>query len=109
MAEFKECKEHDDLRHVEIDVLIPKRMREKARVEKCADEVKAFSECCASSSFAMVLKCREQNAALKSCLTRWYKDQDFFNMCKEEYLAERKEYLKSGKTKKQRRLEGTLS
>ncbi|XP_070534620.1 COX assembly mitochondrial protein homolog [Ptychodera flava] len=99
----------DELRHVEKEVLIPKKMREKARDEKCVEEVKAFSECCKSSSFAMVLKCRPENAALKQCMTRWYKDPEFFDQCKQEYLAEREEFRKTGKTQKQRRLEGALS
>ncbi|PSN34477.1 COX assembly mitochondrial protein [Blattella germanica] len=30
------------LRHVEIEVLIPKKMREKAREEKCSEEVKGM-------------------------------------------------------------------
>uniref|UniRef100_A0AAZ1XJW7 COX assembly mitochondrial protein n=1 Tax=Oreochromis aureus TaxID=47969 RepID=A0AAZ1XJW7_OREAU len=61
--------EETHLRHVEKDVLIPKKMREKAK-ELCADKVEAFSHCCKESGFFMVFKCREENAALKECLTR---------------------------------------
>ncbi|KAM9310853.1 COX assembly mitochondrial protein homolog isoform 2-T2 [Pholidichthys leucotaenia] len=92
------------LRHVEKDVLIPKVMREKAR-ERCVDKVEAFTACCKESGFFMVFKCREENAALKECLTRYYQDPAFFEECKQEYLQEKLEYETTGipsKNRKQR-------
>ncbi|XP_066534422.1 COX assembly mitochondrial protein homolog [Hoplias malabaricus] len=89
------------LRHVEMDVLIPKKMREKAR-ERCSQEVKAFSTCCKESGFLMVLKCREQNSVLKDCLTKHYKDPEFFELCKQEYLQEKLEYERTGIPAKKR-------
>uniref|UniRef100_A0A8C4SLE3 COX assembly mitochondrial protein n=1 Tax=Erpetoichthys calabaricus TaxID=27687 RepID=A0A8C4SLE3_ERPCA len=90
------------LRHVEKDVLIPKLMREKAR-QRCSEKVRDFTHCCQESGFLMVLKCREENAALKECLTSHYKDPHFFEECKQEYLQEREEYRKTGIPAKNRR------
>lgn len=71
-------------------------MREKAKAEKCVEEVKKFTECCSSHSVLMVVKCRAENAALKSCLTKWYEDEDFKRQCKEEYLEERSRFRSTG-------------
>ncbi|XP_073534126.1 COX assembly mitochondrial protein homolog [Phyllobates terribilis] len=87
--------EDHGLRHVEKDVLIPKLMREKARV-RCAEQVEAFSKCCQENGFLMVVKCRDENAALKECLTKHYNDPTFYEECKQEYLKEREEYRKTG-------------
>lgn len=76
--------------------MIPKKMRDKAKEEKCIEEVKQFSECCKDNSIFMVVKCRKENAALKECLTKWYGDEDFKNLCKEEYLNERSEFRRTG-------------
>nr|XP_053649012.1 COX assembly mitochondrial protein homolog [Cherax quadricarinatus] len=65
------------LRKVEIEVCIPKKMRDIARSEKCATEVEEFTKCCKDSSFSMVVKCRPQNTALWDCLTKWYNDEGF--------------------------------
>ncbi|XP_076594311.1 COX assembly mitochondrial protein homolog [Chaetodon auriga] len=83
------------LRHVEKDVLIPKMMREKAK-ERCAEKVEAFNHCCKETGFLMVFKCREQNAALKECLTSHFKDPAFFEECKQEYIQERLEFERTG-------------
>lgn len=71
-------------------------MRELARTEKCTQEEADFSECCKKSSLAMVIKCRGENNKLKSCLAKWYQDEDFKKFCTEEYLKERSEYRKTG-------------
>lgn len=84
------------LRKVEVEVMIPKLMRDRAKETKCVDEVKAFTECCKSSSILMVVKCRTQNSALKDCLANWYKDEGFKKECTEEYLALRSEFRRTG-------------
>ncbi|KAJ3645023.1 hypothetical protein Zmor_022716 [Zophobas morio] len=94
--------EDTSLRRVEIDVMIPKKMREIARDEKCKDYVEKFTECCKNSNVLMIFKCRAENAALKDCLTRWYEDEGFKNRCKNEYLKERSEYRRTGVTQKQK-------
>lgn len=92
------------LRKVEREVLVPQKIRDKAKAEKCAEEVKKFSECCAKSSIAMVYKCRTENNVLKSCLTRWYDDEEFKRICEQEYLEERSEFRRTGLRKGSRRL-----
>ncbi|PNF25150.1 COX assembly mitochondrial protein-like protein [Cryptotermes secundus] len=88
--------EDRSLRNIEIDVLIPKKMRDKARDEICTEEVKAFTECCKNSSIFMVITCRKENTALKNCLDKWYQNEEFKNKCKEEYLDERSEFRRTG-------------
>ncbi|MBN3325907.1 COXM1 protein, partial [Atractosteus spatula] len=90
------------LRHVEKDVLIPKMMREKAK-EYCSEKVDAFSQCCRKSGFLMVLKCREENSALKECLTAYYKDPAFYEECKQEYLKEKEDFQRTGISAKNRK------
>ncbi|XP_045478126.1 COX assembly mitochondrial protein homolog [Harmonia axyridis] len=92
------------LRKVEKEVLIPQKMRDKAKTEKCIEEVKNFTECCASSGIAMVYKCRAENSLLKSCLSRWYDDDEFKRICKEEYLIERSEFRRTGIRKGSQRI-----
>ncbi|CAJ0923761.1 unnamed protein product [Ranitomeya imitator] len=55
-----------------------------------------FSKCCQENGFLMVVKCRDENAALKECLTKYYNDPTFYEECKQEYLKEREEYRKTG-------------
>ncbi|XP_033640999.1 COX assembly mitochondrial protein homolog [Asterias rubens] len=91
------------LRTVEKEVLIPKKMRDKAKV-RCAEYVDAFTSCCREKGLLMAVQCREQNNALKNCLTNYYKDPEFFEMCKQEYLAERAEFRSTGITQKKKKL-----
>merc|ERR1712198_85770 len=93
------------LRRVEIEVCIPKKMRDIARTEHCAKEVAEFTKCCQSSSYGMFLKCRSENTKLWDCLTYWYKDEGLQERCKKEFLAERAEYRRTGMTQKQRKLQ----
>ncbi|XP_061772224.1 COX assembly mitochondrial protein homolog [Nerophis ophidion] len=90
------------LRHVETDVLIPKLMREKAK-EICIDKVQAFNLCCKETGFLMVVKCREENAALKDCLTQHYRDPAFYEICKQEYIQEKTEFERTGIPAKNRK------
>lgn len=77
-------------------------MRDKARTEKCIKEVADFTECCKSNGVSMVFYCRKENAALKECLTKWYTDESFRELCKKEYLAERTLYRSTGIPTKER-------
>lgn len=90
------------LRKVETEVLIPKIMRDRAKAEHCLPEVQAFENCCKDNSLLMVINCRRQNDALKSCLANWYSNETFKNECKEIYLKERSEYRATGIPKKHR-------
>ncbi|XP_032115638.1 COX assembly mitochondrial protein homolog isoform X2 [Sapajus apella] len=89
------------LRHVEKDVLIPKKMREKAR-ERCSEQIQDFTKCCKDSGVLMVIKCRKENSALKECLTAYYTDPAFYEECKMEYLKEREEFRRTGIPAKKR-------
>nr|AAH68984.1 Zgc:77499 [Danio rerio] len=77
-------------------------MREKAK-ERCVQQVDAFNVCCKDSGFFMVFKCREENAALKECLTQHYRDPVFFEECKQEYLKEKLQYEQTGVPTKSRK------
>ncbi|XP_012175898.1 COX assembly mitochondrial protein homolog [Bombus terrestris] len=88
------------LRKVEKDVLIPQRMRDKAKTEKCVAEVERFSECCKNASVLMTFQCQKENSALKDCLSQWYNDPDFKAQCTQEYLDERSEYRRTGIAKR---------
>lgn len=83
-------------------MLVPKVMREKAKVEKCFEEVHAFESCCKESSILMVVKCRKPNDELKNCLTKWYQDDVFKKECTEIYLNERADFRRTGLQKKHR-------
>lgn len=91
------------LRKVETEVLIPKLIRDKAKSEKCTKEVAEFERCCKDSSLLMVVKCRHENSVLKDCLSNWYQNDDFKQLCTEEYLKERSEFRKTGIKKPMKR------
>lgn len=77
-------------------------MREKAKIEKCFEEVHAFESCCKDYSLLMVITCRKQNDSLKTCLGKWYQDEAFKKECTEIYLGERAEFRRTGMQKKHR-------
>ncbi|XP_054929677.2 COX assembly mitochondrial protein homolog isoform X2 [Dermacentor andersoni] len=84
------------LRKVEVEVLIPQKMRNKAREEKCADLVLKFGECSKREGLMLPFMCRKENDALKACLKKWYEDPDFQHICREEYLNERSNFRETG-------------
>lgn len=90
------------LRKVEINVLIPKIMRERTKTEKCVPEVAAFEKCCKATGISMVVKCREENAALQECSAKWFQDETFREECTQIYLQRRSEYRRTGVTAKQK-------
>lgn len=95
------------LRKVEREILIPKKLRDRTRLEKCVEEVQIFSECCKAAGLLMSWKCKSQTNAMNSCLERWYHDEKFKEECKQQYLQERSEYRRTGIKKKFRRKETT--
>ena len=44
----------------------------------------------------MVFKCRNENSIMKSCLADWYRNEEFKQLCTEQYLKERSEYRRTG-------------
>ncbi|EGD80822.1 hypothetical protein PTSG_01408 [Salpingoeca rosetta] len=57
----------DHLRHVEKDIVIPKMVKEAARIA-CADVVKEFEDCARGRTISVVFACREQNKKLTECV-----------------------------------------
>ena len=89
----------DDLRTVEREVLIPKKMREYSR-NQCVDEMKEFEKCCKGRTVSMVFLCRKQNTVMQDCLIRNYTEEGVREKCTAEYLEQRRAYRDSEKYKK---------
>ena len=101
------------LRKVEREVIIPEKIRDKAKTF-CQDEINgmkfisnfqsnklsyfylAFGECCNQNGFLMILKCRTENNRRTECLGKYYKDERLIKECTEEYLNERSEFRRTG-------------
>lgn len=96
------------LRKVEKDILIPTKLRDRTKAEKCVPEVEAFTKCCKASGFWMIYKCRAENKILQNCLRQWYENKEFQEECTEEYLNERSEYRRTGLTKSQKKKQSTM-
>lgn len=97
------------LRKVEKEILIPQKMRDRARDEKCNEFVANFGECCKKQGLMLPFLCRKENNALKACLKKWYEDPVFRQECTEQYLAERKKFRETGVRKKQMRKESVMA
>lgn len=90
------------LRKVEMNVLIPKKVRDISKKEKCPDEIQKFEFCAKETGLLMPMKCRRENTVMIECLQKWFEDEEFNLRCKTEYLKERTEYRKTGITKQMR-------
>ncbi|XP_063702440.1 COX assembly mitochondrial protein homolog [Culicoides brevitarsis] len=90
------------LRKVELEVCIPKIIRERTKLYKCPEEVKEFENCCKEKGLMMWYSCQKQNENLKKCQIKWYADEELKKECTEIYLAERAEFRRTGITKKQK-------
>ncbi|PVD32142.1 hypothetical protein C0Q70_07571 [Pomacea canaliculata] len=97
------------LRHVETEILIPQKMKEKAKKERCAKEVKDFGDCAKDQGVLLPFMCRAVAKHLEQCLTASYKDPAFKEKCKEEYLEERSEYRRTGIKKKMKKKDAVIS
>ncbi|XP_015191239.1 PREDICTED: COX assembly mitochondrial protein homolog [Polistes dominula] len=93
------------LRKVEINVLIPQIMRDRAKEEKCFLEVEEFKKCCQENNMSFVFNCKNENNKLKHCLEQWYNNKDFQEECKQMYLQERSEFRRTNVPKKLRKME----
>lgn len=96
------------LRKVEKEIMIPIKVRDKTKKEKCVAEGEVFTKCCKEAGFWMTWKCKKETKALNECLERWYKDEGLIKECTEEYLNERSEYRRTGIKKKQKKKESVL-
>ncbi|KAH9513648.1 Mitochondrial aspartate/glutamate carrier protein [Bulinus truncatus] len=84
------------LRRVEKEIMIPQKMKAKAKKEICAEEVKKFGECAKEKGFLMPFLCRGIGRAMGDCLSNAYSDPAFIKKCTKEYLEERSEYRRTG-------------
>ena len=84
----------ENLRKLERDVLIPKKMRKIAWTH-CTEELKDFEKCCKGRSVSMVFVCRAQNRAMLDCMKRNFHKEGLRERCTQEYLEERKQYRSS--------------
>merc|ERR1711936_990938 len=75
----------------EKEILIPQKMKAKAKVERCADGIRGFGECAKEQRFLMPFKCREVGRQTQKCLEAAYQDPAFVALCTQEYLRERSE------------------
>ncbi|CAB4012108.1 Hypothetical predicted protein [Paramuricea clavata] len=80
-----------NLRHVEQDVLIPKIMREEAKI-LCKEYVDAFTNCAKGRTLSLVTACRNENREMKKCFQEWYFNAEFRGRCTDIYLKRREEY-----------------
>ncbi|XP_059165256.1 COX assembly mitochondrial protein homolog [Physella acuta] len=93
------------LRKAEKEIMIPQKMKLKAKKERCADEVRNFGTCAKENGLLLPFKCRSQAKAMEVCLSSAYKDPEFVELCTQEYLQERSEYRRTGIKTKQRKKE----
>ena len=80
-----------NLRHVEQDVLIPKIMREEAKI-LCKEYIDAFTNCVKGRTLSLVTACRDENRAMQKCFQQWYFDDEFRARCTDIYLKKREDY-----------------
>ncbi|KAM6104539.1 COX assembly mitochondrial protein homolog isoform 2-T3 [Theristicus caerulescens] len=74
------------------------------RLGRRRDLEHTFTKCCQETGLLMVVKCRQENTALKDCLVGYYSDPLFYEECKTEYLKQREEYRATGIKKKRQKL-----
>eukprot|EP01147_Barroeca_monosierra_P000647 gene647-3956_t len=79
----------DYLRHVEKDVIIPKMVKEAAKMA-CADVVREFEDCARGRSLSVIFKCREQNQKLKDCFLA-HSTQEHYEIQRQIFLEKRKQ------------------
>lgn len=79
--------QEEHLRKVEVDVVIPKIMKEEAKL-KCVDAVTAFTQCCRGRTVSIWWACRDVNEKLDQCLRQHMTDADF-DRAKAKFLKDR--------------------
>ncbi|RUS87889.1 hypothetical protein EGW08_004367 [Elysia chlorotica] len=96
------------LRKAEKEILIPAKMKEKAKRLKCASEVKDFGECAKQQGLMMPFMCRPKAKSLENCLKAAYSDPAFIALCTEEFLEERAHFRRTGVKAKERKKDAIL-
>lgn len=100
--------EDRSLRKVEKDILIPMKIRDRTKSEKCVAETEEFAKCCKDAGLLMTWKCKAETKTFNECLIRWYKDENLIKECTEQYLKERSEYRRTGIKQKHKKKESVL-
>ncbi|KAL8581097.1 hypothetical protein ACOMHN_012747 [Nucella lapillus] len=96
------------LRNVEKVVMIPLKMKEKAKHDKCNQQVKEFGQCAKEQGVFLPFMCRQAARNLEQCLTSWYENPEFVAQCTQEYLDERTEYRQTGIKKKTKKKDAAI-
>ncbi|XP_067665949.1 COX assembly mitochondrial protein homolog [Haliotis asinina] len=96
------------LRKAEKEIVIPQKMKAKAKKEQCAEQVKEFGICAKEAGLLLPFKCRKQAKQMHICLSTAYADQAFIDECTQEYLKERSEYRRTGVKQKMKKSEGVM-
>ncbi|XP_076456402.1 COX assembly mitochondrial protein homolog [Babylonia areolata] len=100
--------EDKTLRNVEKEVMIPMKMKEKAKQEKCTLEVKEFGECAKEQGLLLPFMCRKVAKNLERCLSSWYQNPEFVAQCTQEYLEERSDYRRTGVKQKMKKKDAVI-
>ncbi|CAL1545934.1 unnamed protein product [Lymnaea stagnalis] len=96
------------LRKAESEIMIPQKMKLKAKTERCAEEVKKFGECAKEKGLMMPFLCRAVAKEMGNCLSAAYSDPSFVDQCTKEYLDERSEYRRTGVKAKAKKKEAVM-
>lgn len=88
------------LRKVERDVLIPRYLEYKITHELCAKEAKDFAECSREAGFRVIWDCKGLMNILKDCSNKYWNDESVRKQVKDEYLAKRTKFRKTGEAEK---------
>ncbi|OUC42738.1 hypothetical protein D917_02724 [Trichinella nativa] len=95
------------LRHVERDTVIPKRVQERVKKEKCKEFYDSLSKCFSQNGFTRIWRCYDERDQLNECLLTWYYNPEFIQECTQQYLNDRSEYRRTGKMSERLRQEKT--
>ena len=95
------------LRKVEKDVVIPKIMKDRARLVDCVEEVKVFNKCVSKykksyEKYLTFIYCKPESNAMLKCMNDLFVDYDYYLKCKDIFLKEKKLYELTKLDKKDR-------
>ncbi|KHN82771.1 COX assembly mitochondrial -like protein [Toxocara canis] len=94
------------LRRIEADVIIPNRMNSVIEKVECNEQYMDLIRCFRNDGAVRGLRsCKDVLAVFNKCKAEKFRDPDFRERITEEYLNERREARRTGKTAKERKLE----
>ncbi|ESO96621.1 hypothetical protein LOTGIDRAFT_99305, partial [Lottia gigantea] len=89
------------LRKVEANVVIPKRVKERAKDEKCRDQYRTLAYCAREHGMFVMWRCKSEARKLERCLKHWINNEDFVQETKDQYLEDRRFYRTTGISRKE--------